>query len=1288
MLNSRPVRMLWHSFNWLTRVTIVTTAVTAACCALMIIVLRYWLLPDIEQFHGKITASLSTAMGNPVSIGAIRGNWDGLHPHLSLSDVRILDKQGQPALVLPQIDTSMSWLSLLAAELRLTSLEIDRPTLLIRRDVSGKLFIGSVAVSSGNNDNDLANWLLHQSRIVVRDAIIVWLDEQRNAPPLVLNRVNLHIESLFSHHQFALRAVPPAELATPLDIRGDFYGKRYGELNQWRGQVFAQLDYTDILAWRPWLKLPDELSRGRGAIRGWLSLEKGVLTQLTTDLVLRDISTRLTDNTPPLNIHFLRGRASWKAVENGWEIATQKLSLRLLNGVQLKPTDFYFRTQTAGKTQPAKGELRANLLQIESLVSLANFLPLEASLHSELNAYAPRGQVSDLTLSWQGTPDKLLNYKIKGKFDNIALQQVGKNPGFSGLSLAIDGSETSGNLNINTRNLTIEAPGIMRETLQFHTLTGQANWQREHEELNIKVANLALANDDLAGNLYGTFQTKKDTLGIADLTASLTHGEIQHAARYIPLVALDKKDSDWLNDALLSGKTEDFRLRLKGNLSDFPLDGSKSTTFEIAAHAQNVSMKFAPDWPKIDNLSGEFQIHNNKMQVRAPAADMLGAHIHNLLITQADMSSADPILDIKGEAEAANSVFLQFIQQSPVRGYIDGFTDGMTASGNGHLNLSAQIPLLQTKPAKISGMLRIPASDINIGNGVPWLRNTNGELSFTESGIKTNTVTASILGGPARLTVQTLEGGVIRASLQGRANLDQLRKAEMTTLPDALQGSTNWDASINTVKKITQVALNSNLQGISSSLPAPFNKSANEIWPLHIEKKGMIDKQDLISAQLGKLLSARLISTESNGVSTITRGNLVFGGLSASLPAKDGIWLSGNLPSLSLQGWGVIAGNSGTALPLAGAALHIEQLTGYGLNLKDLQITAARRGDGLAAQLASQPLNGELIWQPHGFNGKTKLSAHLRNLHWAEQEKSNTLPVQAAPQPRQPQELPAIEVTIEDLQFKGKNLGRFELVGMPEAQNWRLRRLHISNPDGTLTGDGIWRSEQTSMQTHVNLLLDISNAGKILSRSGYPNTVKNGSGKMIANLNWDGQPFDFNYASLNGTLKLDTGQGQFLKMEPGIGKLLGILSLQALPKRITLDFTDVFSSGFEFDSINGNATLMRGVLQTDDLHIDGSSAKVTMKGQVNLNDETQNLRVEVLPTLGSSVSMLSAFAAGPVVGIGTLIVSKILGNPLDKLISFEYNVTGKWSDPSVVKVGEKPITIITAPKAANPTDKQ
>jgi uncharacterized protein (TIGR02099 family) len=1292
MLNSRPVRLLWHNLKWLTRITIVMSALTAAFCALIIIVLRYWLLPDIEQFHDRITASLSGTMGNQVRIGKIKGDWRGLHPHLNFSDVRILDQQNQPALVLPRIDASVSWLSLLASELRLSSLEIDRPELLIRRDAQGKMYIGSIAVASGGTNNNLSNWLLHQSRMVVRNAVIVWQDEQRAAPPLRLTQVNLRIESLFSHHQFALRATPPGELSTPLDVRGDFHGRNFDHLDKWQGQLFTQLDYTDLLAWHPWLTLPPQLSRGRGALRGWLDVKAGKIAQLTADMVLHDVATRLADNVPEMDVHSLQGRAAWRAVDQGWEVSTRHLTMRMHNGLKLQPTDFYFRTVQAGNALPASGELRANLLQLESLVSLANFFPLDAALRNQLNAYAPRGHVSGLEMQWQGTPEHIQGYKIKGQFDNLALQQVGAMPGFSGLSVSVDGSEASGSLNINTHNLLLDAPGMMREALLFDTLTGQASWQRESGgELAIKIANVAVSNDDLAGNLYGSFHTKAGTNGIADLTVSLTRGEIRHAARYVPLVALAQKDNDWLNDALLSGHTEDFHLRLKGNLSDFPLNGTTDSSFEIGAHAQGAAMEFAKDWPRIENMSGEFLIRNNRMEVHAANASMLGAHIYNLSIVQPDMSKTDAMLDIRGEAQAANNIYLQFIQQSPVRGYINGFTDGVAASGNGHLDLSAKIPLQGNHPVKVSGLLRIQPSDIDLGAGVPWLRNTRGELSFTESGMKTNAVTADILGGPARLNVETAEGGVVHANLQGRANLDALNKTATSPLLQSLHGGANWDARISVVKKSAQLTLNSNLLGISSTLPQPFSKRASESWPLHIEKKNIAEQQSMISAQLGKLLSARLFSSEANGISEIKRGVISFGGQDKlTAPGKDGIWLTGNLPVLSLQGWDGLSTDS-APLPIAGANLHIDKLTGYGATLNNLKIDAAKRGEGLAAQLASSALNGEVIWQPHGYNGTPKLSAHLRNLYWTGEAAANTpapKPVASIkPAETHPHKLPALEVSVEDMLFKGKQIGRFDLVGYPEGQDWRLRRLRITNPDGSLSGDGIWHGAPNSMQTQANLLLEISNAGKILARSGFPNTVKNGSGKLSASLSWDGQPDEFNYATLDGTLKLDTGQGQFLKMDPGIGKLLGILSLQSLPKRITLDFTDVFSAGFEFDNINGNATIRHGVMQTDDLHIDGSSAKVTMKGAVSLNDETQNLHVVILPTLGSSVSMLSAFAAGPLVGVGTLIVSKVLGNPLDKLVSFEYNISGTWANPNVIKVGEVPIKPQAAPKAQDPTGK-
>ena len=1309
MLNSLTFRPLWPGLSRLTRLVIVASAALAALIALSIIALRYYLLPDIERYHDRITASVASAIGSTVTIGKIEGDWEGLQPHLKFSDVRILDEQHQPALVFPSINGSISWMSLFSAELRLSSLEISKPELLIRRDAQGKIYIGDLALSRQGDEKDMSDWLLHQSRMVVRDALVVWVDEWRAAPPLVMQQVNLRVENFLGHHRFALRALPPAELATSLDVRGDFQAGSFDDINDWSGQLFTQLDYTDVKAWRSWLDLPSELSRGHGALRGWLGIKNGKLAQITADLDFRDVAAKLSEGLPEMRMVELHGRAEWQEVADGFEISTRRFAVRLQDGIELRPTDFYFRTQAAGDKQPGGGEVRANQLQLETIAGLTRYIRLEDGLRTKLEAYAPSGKLSNLEVQWQGAAEKPDRYKIKGRFENIGLLQVGGMPGFSGLTVDVDGNEETGRLSINSRQLRVDAPGVMREPLSFATLTGQAGWQRKHGEVTVNASNIAAANKDMAGNLYGSYQTKAGTKGVLDLTAKLTRGDIRSAARYTPLVALHREGNDWLNGALLAGHTEDFRIRIKGNLSDFPQDGTKNVIFNIGGHARDAVLEFDKDWPRIENITGEFMINGNKLEVKSSSANILGARLQNVSVTLPNMLSDSLPLEIRGEAEAASNEFLKFIQQSPVRGYIDGFTDGITASGNSHLALFARIPLLGSEPVRVSGNIRVQGNEIELGEDVPRMLNTRGVLSFTESGMQARGVTAEILGGPATINMQTAEGGAVQATLQGHGDLDALHSIGPNPLLDYLHGSTEWEADIKVLKKSAQVTLKSELRGISSGLPQPFTKQDYEVMPVRIEKSGVSEGRDIITMQLGKLLRARLVRHEEKGTMVIKHGTIDFGDRNLeqdvrpeSIRGKSGVWLLGHLPLLSVQGWEGLLGNSGkavAAIPIGGANLRIDKLEGYGLDTSDLHINAARRGEAMHIQLASSMLSGEVEWQPHGFQKEGKLSARLLNLTLADNEQpSVSSKPEAATLPAKhkfhPEALPAMEIAIEDLQIKGKNIGRFELVGHPDGNDWRMRRLRITNPDGSLMGDGIWYggmpalgsidfapafgadepiipqggADRNTMQSQVSLQLDISDAGNILARSGYPNTVKGGSGKLVSNLTWSGSPDEFNYASLNGTLKLDTGKGRFIKMKPGVGKLLSILSLQALPKHITLDFTDVFSEGFQFDNINGNATIKNGVLESQDFHIDGSSAKVTLKGSVDLNAETQDLRVRVLPTVGDSVSLIGAFVISPAVGIGSLIANKILGNPLDKLVSFEYNVSGTWSDPNVVKV--------------------
>ena len=299
-----------------------------------------------------------------------------------------------------------------------------------------------------------------------------------------------------------------------------------------------------------------------------------------------------------------------------------------------------------------------------------------------------------------------------------------------------------------------------------------------------------------------------------------------------------------------------------------------------------------------------------------------------------------------------------------------------------------------------------------------------------------------------------------------------------------------------------------------------------------------------------------------------------------------------------------------------------------------------------------------------------KLTARFKSLTipGSTPAKQNTIPAKL-----QGRDFPSIDLVADNFQIKQSKLGKLELIALPQAASWRIEKLHITNSDSTLQADGVWVWDPAL--TRINLRLDSSDAGKLLARFDYPGYVKNGTVKLEGELSWPGGLADMDYAVLTGNFSLVARNGQFMKADPGIGKLLGILSLQALPRRITLDFQDVFSSGFAFDDISGSMRIIKGVMSSDDFKMQGPAARVAMSGETDLGRETQKLRVRITPLIGDSVALAGAFLGGPVIGLTALVLQKMLKDPLGQIISYEYQVTGTWVDPVVAKGSNRAATL-------------
>jgi uncharacterized protein YhdP len=260
-----------------------------------------------------------------------------------------------------------------------------------------------------------------------------------------------------------------------------------------------------------------------------------------------------------------------------------------------------------------------------------------------------------------------------------------------------------------------------------------------------------------------------------------------------------------------------------------------------------------------------------------------------------------------------------------------------------------------------------------------------------------------------------------------------------------------------------------------------------------------------------------------------------------------------------------------------------------------------------------------------------------------------------------------------------------ELSARPEGRDWRISRLSLVNEAGRIDADGWWRAGGSAPQTKLDVAVDVKDAGAFLTRVGLPGDVKGAPTRIEGQLAWPGAPDDFAYPALAGTLRVNVGAGQFTRLEPGVGRLLGVLSLQALPRRITLDFRDVFSEGFAFDTIQGSVRIGNGIMHTDSLLLSGTAAKVHFSGDVDLERETQALTVRVQPALSTTISAGAGAAAvallaanplvGAAVGAGALIAQKVMQDPIEQMFSYEYSVRGSWSEPLVERMARRPLPL-------------
>jgi uncharacterized protein (TIGR02099 family) len=574
--------------------------------------------------------------------------------------------------------------------------------------------------------------------------------------------------------------------------------------------------------------------------------------------------------------------------------------------------------------------------------------------------------------------------------------------------------------------------------------------------------------------------------------------------------------------------------------------------------------------------------------------------------------------------------------------------------------------------------------------------------------------------------------------LTGVASAEGLRQAKelglVSRLAQSFTGSTTYGATLGWQGGAVDVQVTSNLQGMASTLPAPLQKEAQTQLPLRYQMSLLAANSDAGSAPaasardrmtldlggIGRVVYERDVSKAEPRV---LRGLIAVGTESdaASVLPPQGVSAAINVAHLDADAWSDalqhITGESqlSAALTTDAAAetaylpsaltLHSGSLTLGGRVFNQIVASAHREGTLWRGNVDATELSGYMEYRPAsdtsvaGSGGK--VFGRLTRLTLTPSASADF----EALLDTQPASLPALDIVVDDFELRDKHLGRLEVDAVnrsagasPAAaatREWRLNKLNLITPEATLTTTGNWArinaqaqaqaqapaTGSTSatkaadrMRTVLNFKLDMVDGGKLLSRFGMNDVIRQASGKIEGQAAWIGSPLKPDYPTLGGAFTVNVASGQFLKADPGLAKLLGVLSLQALPRRLTLDFRDVFSDGFAFDFVRGDVTVDKGVAHTNNLQMKGVNAAVLMEGSADIARETQDLKVVVVPELNAGTASLIATVINPAIGLGSVLAQLFLRRPLIASNTQEFHVTGPWADPKVTKIDSSSAT--------------
>ncbi len=1205
--------------------------------------------PLLEYAREPLARWLSEQAGMPVQITRLEASWRGLGPRLGLYGVRL--GAGVTDIRLREVGLDLNHVSLLCGRLfDALQLTIDGLQLKLILEADGQLHAEGFPVREGGQSAIILPRYLR-----LRNTRLIWEDRRHGVPPITIDPLYLDVARDGQHLNL------DGGLASPfgkLRFAADITGYQTGQ--HWRGTSYLK---GDMLALSPLLghySLDSyRLLGGRFDIELWQVWENA--REIAARGHVEAHRLRFGNRERPgreFSLHRLSADIDFaEATDGEWRILSDTLTL------QTGPADPSLTTALAIRHRPeSRGSLdiAATRLPVALLVQALHLYPTDPVLDETLAALAPRGELQALRLYI--APGQTDAWALDTRLHSITAESWQGFPGIEGLDGHLTVTAGRARLVLDSKAVQLDYRKLFRTSHRLDHLTGVVHWQREIDGWRLFTDDLRLATSDLHGALWLDLQQQQGKRPWLALRARIEDGPVKAIGRYLPTAIMSNELVDWLDHALQGGHMERADLLLVGPLSDFPFDEHANGIFEVDARLADVDLDYHSRWPALHQVATRLFFHQNSLDIDLPKGRIYDSYLFGTRIRLATLSPASP-LRVTAHVEGPLVDEMRLLRKSALREHFGDMARQIQAEGPIRLDLDFQLPLgAQEARLALDGRLHLRGNRLHLPKWQVALEQIEGEMDFDLHGLHARNLRAQAFGAPLRLDIEPVaEGTRIRARARWGSTLLQQR---FPALPLHLaSGASDFTLELafpvrQQDKRPVLLTLHSNLKGMRLDLPAPLGKQAVQARALRIVLP-LGQSPGPLHLRYGKALDARFDLDGHRGELRYARGQ-------ARLPRKNGFRVLAQVETLDIGAWrelfASLAGD-GRLSPSWSVELEAGHLRFGELAIDKARLQAQHESGGIIDSRLEAPLvTGDLHYEP-GKRGLLHLDFEQLHLRFYPKTAS-TLPTDAAGGP-DPRTLPQLVFNCADLRINQAGLGVTHLTLQPATDGAEISKLDFEGPVGSFDGHGrwVWRNGRT--HTYLGGRFQSKDLGAFLAGLGYPRQMIDAHTDIRFDLDWPGHPTQIHRATLHGQSEIDIRNGRLAEVDPGIARVLGLLSLDALSRRLRLDFDDLVEKGYTFDSIVGSFELGGGQAITHDLVVDGPYGHIDIGGRVGLVARDFDQVVQVTPKLDATLAIAGTLAGGPVAGLATLIAQWLLSDEIDRINRFEYSVTGSWDDPKL-----------------------